>query len=67
VAVGCGHAKPSPATIRTAYRIPTYIDRIKVGHIVPARSGASCRNRTTTVIDGHWGFDSRQPKHGADD
>jgi LDH2 family malate/lactate/ureidoglycolate dehydrogenase len=37
--------------------IPTYIERIKVGHIVP---GAPWEIRketpTTTVIDGNWGF-----------
>ena len=25
-------------------QIPTYIDRIKAGHIVPGRRGRSCRN-----------------------
>src|SRR4030081_323681 len=38
-------------------QIPTYIDRIGVGHIVPgARWKIVEESATTTVIDGHWGF-----------
>ena len=37
--------------------IPTYIDRVKAGHIVPSAQWAIVRESpTTTVIDGHWGF-----------
>src|SRR5437016_14198329 len=37
--------------------IPTYIDRIKAGHIVPgAKWSIVQQSPTTTVIDGHWGF-----------
>jgi uncharacterized oxidoreductase len=38
-------------------QIPTYIDRIKVGHIVPGAPWTiEQESATTTVIDGHWGF-----------
>src|ERR1700731_4278794 len=38
-------------------QIPTYIERIKVGHIVPgARWKIVQESPTTTVVDGHWGF-----------
>ena len=37
--------------------IPTYIDRVKAGHIVPGAKWSIVRESpTTTVIDGHWGF-----------
>ncbi len=37
--------------------IPTYIDRIKAGHIVPqAPWTITQETATTTVIDGNWGF-----------
>ena len=37
--------------------IPTYIDRIKRGHIVPGAPFEVMRDTpTTTVVDGHWGF-----------
>ena len=37
--------------------IPTYIDRVKAGHIVPgAKWTVVQESPTTTVIDGHWGF-----------
>jgi uncharacterized oxidoreductase len=37
--------------------IPTYIDRIKVGHIVPQAPWVITQETpTTTVIDAHWGF-----------
>jgi LDH2 family malate/lactate/ureidoglycolate dehydrogenase len=37
--------------------IPTYVERIKVGHIVPgAPFKVVQESPTTTVIDGHWGF-----------
>jgi LDH2 family malate/lactate/ureidoglycolate dehydrogenase len=38
-------------------QIPTYIDRIQVGHIVPGAPWTITQeSTTTTVIDGHWGF-----------
>jgi uncharacterized oxidoreductase len=38
-------------------QIPTYIDRIGVGHIVPgAPFEIKQESATTTVIDGNWGF-----------
>jgi LDH2 family malate/lactate/ureidoglycolate dehydrogenase len=37
--------------------IPSYIDRIKVGHIVPQAPWVITQETpTTTVIDGNWGF-----------
>ena len=38
-------------------QIPTYIDRIKAGHVVPGAPWTIVQETpTTTVIDGHWGF-----------
>src|SRR6202035_695736 len=38
-------------------QVPTYIERIKVGHIVPGAPWTIVKESpTTTVIDGHWGF-----------
>src|SRR5260370_15982000 len=38
-------------------KIPTYIERIKVGHIVPGAPWVIVKESpTTTVVDGHWGF-----------
>src|SRR5215510_2114907 len=38
-------------------QIPTYIERIKLGHIVPAAPWKIVQESpTTTVVDGHWGF-----------
>lgn len=38
-------------------KIPTYIDRVQKGHIVPnAPFEITRETATTTVIDGHWGF-----------
>jgi uncharacterized oxidoreductase len=38
-------------------QIPTYIDRIQAGHIVPGAPFVIVQeSATTTVIDGHWGF-----------
>ena len=38
-------------------QIPTYIERIKVGHIVPGAPWTIVQeSATTTVVDGHWGF-----------
>jgi uncharacterized oxidoreductase len=38
-------------------QIPTYIDRIKAGHIVPGAPWVIVQESpTTTVVDGNWGF-----------
>ena len=38
-------------------QIPTYIDRIKAGHIVPGAPWIIVKESpTTTVVDGNWGF-----------
>ena len=38
-------------------QIPTYIDRVKRGHIVPGAPFDTLQeSSTTTVIDGNWGF-----------
>src|ERR671931_2325107 len=38
-------------------QIPTYIDRVRVGHIVPGAPWTIVQESpTTTVVDGHWGF-----------
>jgi uncharacterized oxidoreductase len=38
-------------------QIPTYIDRIQAGHIVPGAPWTVVEeSATTTVVDGHWGF-----------
>jgi uncharacterized oxidoreductase len=57
VAVGCVNANLAGHDSHGVIAIPTYIDRIKVGHIVPGAKWAIVRESpTTTVIDGHWGF-----------
>src|SRR5271156_577914 len=38
-------------------QIPTYIERIKAGHIVPGAPWTIVQESpTTAVVDGHWGF-----------
>ena len=38
-------------------QVPTYIDRVKRGHIVPGAPFEVIKDTaTTTVVDGHWGF-----------
>src|ERR687885_1378874 len=38
-------------------QIPTYIDRVRAGHIVPGAPWTIVQESpTTTVVDGHWGF-----------
>src|ERR1700687_4469904 len=57
VAVGCVNANLAGHDSHGVIAIPTYIDRVKVGHIVPgAKSTIVRESPTTTVIDGHWGF-----------
>src|SRR3981189_962791 len=57
VAVGCVNANLAGHDSHGVIAIPTYIDRIKAGHIM---SGAKWtivqESPTTAVIDGHWGF-----------
>src|SRR4029077_1101083 len=57
VATGCVDANLAGHDSHGVIAIPTYIDRIKAGHIVPgARWEVVQESPTTTVIDGHWGF-----------
>ena len=57
VAVGCVNANLAGHDSHGVIAIPTYIDRIKAGHIVPgAQWTIEQESPTTTVIDGHWGF-----------
>src|ERR1700692_3059552 len=57
VAVGCVNANLAGHDSHGVIAIPTYIDRIKGGHIVPGPNGPIVQEPpTTTVVDGHWGF-----------
>src|SRR6476469_4391472 len=57
VAVGCINANLAGHDSHGVIAIPTYIDRIKVGHIVPGAKWTIVQESpATTVIDGHWGF-----------
>ena len=57
VAAGCINANLAGHDSHGIIAIPTYIDRIKVGHIVPGEKWTIVQESpTTTVIDGHWGF-----------
>ena len=57
VARGCVSANLAGHDSHGIIAVPTYIDRIKAGHIVPgARWEIVQESPTTTVIDGHWGF-----------
>ena len=57
VAIGCVNANLAGHDSHGVIAIPTYIDRIKVGHIVPGAKWTIVQESpTTTVIDGHWGF-----------
>src|ERR1700682_2555129 len=57
VAAGCVNAHLAGHDSHGIIAIPTYIDRIKAGHIVPGAKWAIVQESpTTTVIDGHWGF-----------
>jgi LDH2 family malate/lactate/ureidoglycolate dehydrogenase len=57
VAVGCVNANLAGHDSHGVIAIPTYIDRIKVNHIVPGAKWTIVKESpTTTVIDGHWGF-----------
>ena len=57
VAVGCVNANLAGHDSHGVIAIPTYIDRITAGHIVPGATWTIVqKSPTTTVIDGHWGF-----------
>src|SRR5487761_112495 len=57
VAVGCVNANLAGHDSHGVIAIPTYIDRIKAGHIVPGAQWTIVQESpTTTVIDGNWGF-----------
>src|SRR5258706_15336050 len=57
VAVGCVNANLAGHDSHGIIAIPTYIDRITAGHIVPGATWTIVQESpTTTVIDGHWGF-----------
>jgi LDH2 family malate/lactate/ureidoglycolate dehydrogenase len=57
VAVGCVNANLAGHDSHGIIAVPTYIDRIKVGHIVPGAPITIVNDSpATTVIDGHWGF-----------
>ena len=57
VALGCVNANLAGHDLHGVIAIPTYIDRVKAGHIVPGAEWTIVRESpTTTVIDGHWGF-----------
>ena len=55
--IGCVNANLAGHDSHGIIAIPTYIDRIKAGHIVPGAKWTIVQESpTTTVIDGHWGF-----------
>jgi len=57
VSVGCVNANLAGHDSHGVIAIPTYIDRIKVNHIVPGAKWTIVQESpATTVIDGHWGF-----------
>ena len=57
VAVGCVNANLVGHDSHGIIAIPTYIDRIKAGHIVPGAPWTIVQeSAATTVIDGNWGF-----------
>src|SRR6201987_547551 len=57
VPMGCVNANLAGHDSHGVIAIPTYIDRIKAGHIVPGAKWTIVQESpTTTVIDGHWGF-----------
>jgi uncharacterized oxidoreductase len=57
VATGCVNANLAGHDSHGVIAVPTYIDRIKAGHIVPGAEWKIVQESpTTTVIDGTWGF-----------
>jgi uncharacterized oxidoreductase len=57
VAMGCVKANLAGHDSHGIIAVPTYIDRIKAGHIVPGAPFTIVQESpATTVIDGNWGF-----------
>jgi uncharacterized oxidoreductase len=57
VATGCINANLAGHDSHGIIAVPTYIERIKAGHIVPGAKWTIVRESpATTVIDGNWGF-----------
>jgi uncharacterized oxidoreductase len=57
VAGGCVDANLAGHDSHGIIAVPTYIDRIKAGHIVPGAPWTVVReSAATAVIDGNWGF-----------
>jgi uncharacterized oxidoreductase len=57
VARGCVAANLAGHDSHGIILIPSYVERIKVGHIVPGAPFKIVQESpATTVIDGHWGF-----------
>jgi uncharacterized oxidoreductase len=57
VARGCVNANLVGHDSHGVILIPSYVERIKFGHIVPGAPFEIVQESpTTTVIDGHWGF-----------
>src|SRR6201988_1472057 len=57
VASGCVNANLAGHDSHGIIAVPTYIDRVKAGHIVPGVKWTIVQESpTTTVIAGHWGF-----------
>lgn len=57
VAIGCVNANLTGHDSHGVIAIPTYIDWIKAGDIVPGAQWTIVQESpTTAVIDGHWGF-----------
>jgi LDH2 family malate/lactate/ureidoglycolate dehydrogenase len=57
VARGCVNANLAGHDSHGIILIPSYVERIRVGHIVPGAPFKIVQESpTTTVIDGHWGF-----------
>lgn len=57
VATGCVNANLAGHDSHGVIAVPTYIDAIKEGHIVPGAEWTIVKESpTTAVIDGQWGF-----------
>src|SRR5215475_4229011 len=57
VAAGCVNANLVGHDSHGIIAVPTYIDRIAAGHIVPGAKWTIVQESpTTTVVDGNWGF-----------
>src|SRR6476619_5863157 len=57
VATGCVNAHLAGHDSQGVIAVPTYIHRIKTGHIVPGAKWTIVEESpTTTVVDGQWGF-----------